>query len=117
MIKVNCEPKIDTKKTAEVLKEIAKDPMGGWLNLPRKIDMGEFVRIKEAAKKIQDESEVLVCIGIGGSYLGHRALIEALRPKSDVKIVYAGNSLSQRELEHTLKLVGSHDFSINVISK
>lgn len=117
MIKVNCEPKIDTKKTAEVLKEIAKDAMGGWFNLPRKIDMGEFVRIKEAAKKITEESEVLVCIGIGGSYLGHRAIIEALRPKSDVKIVYAGNSLSKRELEHTLKLVGSHDFSINVISK
>lgn len=117
MIKVNCEPKVDAVKTAEILKEIAKDKMGGWFNLPRKFDMGEFMRVKEAAKKIQEESEVLVCIGIGGSYLGHRAIIEALRPKSSVKIVYAGNSLSRRELDHVLKLVGSHDFSINVISK
>lgn len=117
MIKVNCEPALDTAKVAEVLKEIAKDKMGGWFNLPRKFDMGEFTRLKEAAKKIQEESEVLVCIGIGGSYLGHRAIIEALRPKTDVKIVYAGNSLSKRELDHVLKLVGSHDFSVNVISK
>ncbi len=117
MIKVNFEPAVDAKHAAEILKEIAKDKMGGWFNLPRKYDMGELVRIKEAAKKIQDESEVLVCIGIGGSYLGHRAIIEALRPKSNIKIVYAGNSLSRRELEHALKMVGDQDFSINVISK
>ncbi|MBQ3352986.1 glucose-6-phosphate isomerase [Candidatus Saccharibacteria bacterium] len=117
MIKVNCSPEIDIKKTAEILKAIAKDPMGGWLNLPRKIDMGEFVRIKEAARKINDESEYLVCIGIGGSYLGHRAIIEALRPKSETKIIYAGNSLSQRELDFALNKVGDHDFSVNVISK
>ena len=115
MIKVNCEPKVDTAKVTEILKEIAKDKMGGWFNLPRKFDMGELMRVKEAAKKIAEESEVLVCIGIGGSYLGHRAIIEALRPKSEVKIVYAGNSLSRRELDHALKLVGSHDFSVNVI--
>ena len=117
MIEVNCSPEIDQQKTAHILKEIAKDEMGGWLNLPRKIDMGEFMRIKEAAKKINEESEYLVCVGIGGSYLGHRAIIEALRPKSGTKIIYAGNSLSKRELEHTLKCVGDHDFSINVISK
>lgn len=117
MIKVNFEPKVDVEKTAEILKGIACDKMGGWLDLPRKIDMGEFMRVKEAAKKIQEESEVLVCIGIGGSYLGHRAVIESLRPKSSVKIVYAGNSLSRRELDRALRLVGDHDFSINVISK
>lgn len=117
MIEVNCSPEVDTKRTAEILKEIARDKMGGWLALPRKIDMGEFVRIKEAAKKINDESEYLVCIGIGGSYLGHRALIEALRPKSDTKIIYAGNSLSRRELDFALAKVGDHDFSVNVISK
>ena len=117
MIEVNCNPEIDTKKTAGILREIAKDKMGGWINLPRKIDMGEFVRIKEAAKKINEESEYLVCIGIGGSYLGHRAIIEALRPKSDTKIIYAGNSLSKRELDFALAKVGDHDFSINVISK
>ncbi len=117
MIEVNCNPEIDTKKTAGILREIAKDKMGGWINLPRKIDMGEFVRIKEAARKINEESEYLVCIGIGGSYLGHRAIIEALRPKSDTKIIYAGNSLSKRELDFALAKVGDHDFSINVISK
>ena len=117
MIKINFDSKVDTERAAEILKEIAKDKMGGWFNLPKKYDMGELVRIKEAAKKIQDESEVLVCIGIGGSYLGHRAIIEALRPKSGTKIVYAGNSLSRRELNYVLKQVGDHDFSVNVISK
>lgn len=117
MITVNFEPAMDEAKIAEILKEIARDKMGGWLELPRKFDMGEFVRIKEAAKKIQEESEYLVCIGIGGSYLGHRAVIEALRPRSETKIIYAGNSLSRRELEYALKKVGDHDFSVNVISK
>ena len=117
MIKVNCSPEIDVKKTAEILKSIAKDPMGGWMSLPRKFDMGEFVRIKEAAAKINDDSEYLVCIGIGGSYLGHRAIIDALRPRSGTRIIYAGNSLSRRELEYALRLVGDHDFSVNVISK
>ena len=117
MIKVNFDSQVDGKRTAEILKEISRDKMGGWYHLPRKFDMGELARLKEAAKKIQDESEVLVCIGIGGSYLGHRAMIEALRPKSGVKVVYAGNSLSRRELEHVLRVVGDRDFSINVISK
>lgn len=117
MIEVNFSPDIDTAKTTEIIKQITHDPMGGWLSLPRKYDMGEFMRIKEAAKKIQDESEYLVCIGIGGSYLGHRAIIEALRPKSETKIIYAGNSLSRRELDRALEKIGDHDFSINVISK
>ncbi len=117
MIKVNFSSEIDQKKTAQILKELARDKMGGWIGLPKKIDMGEFTRIKDAAKKIQEESEYLVCIGIGGSYLGHRAIIEALRPKSETKIIYAGNSLSRRELEWALDKVGDHDFSINVISK
>ena len=117
MITINFDPKVDLDKTAEILKEIARDKMGGWFNLPKKIDMGEFVRIKEAAAKIQEESEYLVCIGIGGSYLGHRAIIEALHPKSETKIIYTGNSLSKRELDRALDKVGDHDFSINVISK
>ena len=117
MITVNFCPKVNETKTAEILREIARDKMGGWLTLPQKFDMGEFVRIKEAAKKIQEESEYLVCIGIGGSYLGHRAIIEALRPKSETKIIYAGNSLSKRELDRALEKVGDHDFSVNVISK
>ena len=117
MIKVNFSAEVDKEKSEKILAEIKKDPMGGWMELPRKYDMGEFARIKEAAAKIQEESEYLVCIGIGGSYLGHRAVIEALRPKSETKIIYAGNSLSRRELDRALKKVGDHDFSVNVISK
>ena len=82
-----------------------------------KVTIKKKQRTMDAAKKIQDESEYLVCIGIGGSYLGHRAIIEALRPKSETKIIYAGNSLSRRELERALEKVGDHDFSVNVISK
>jgi glucose-6-phosphate isomerase len=117
MIKVNFNAEVDQEKAQRILAEIKKDAMGGWLELPKKYDMGEFARIKEAAAKINEESEYLVCIGIGGSYLGHRAVIEALRPKSETKIIYAGNSLSKRELEWALEKVGDHDFSINVISK
>ena len=117
MIKVNFNAEVDEEKARRILTEIKKDKMGGWFELPRKYDMGEFARIKEAAAKIQEESEYLVCIGIGGSYLGHRAVIEALRPESETKIIYAGNSLSKRELEWALAKLGDHDFSINVISK
>ncbi len=117
MIDINCSPEVDLEKTKEIIRRIAKDKMGGWVELPKKYDIGEFVRMKETAKKIQDESEYLVCIGIGGSYLGHRAVIEALRPKSETKIIYAGNSLSKRELDFALAKVGDHDFSVNVISK
>ena len=117
MIKVNFNAEVDKAQAQRILAEIKKDTMGGWLELPKKYDMGEFARIKETAAKINEESEYLVCIGIGGSYLGHRAVIEALRPKSETKIIYAGNSLSKRELEWALEKVGDHDFSINVISK
>lgn len=117
MIKVNFNAEVDEERARKILTEIKKDKMGGWMELPRKYDMGEFARIREAATKIREESEYLVCIGIGGSYLGHRAVIEALRPESETKIIYAGNSLSKRELEWALDKVGDHDFSINVISK
>ena len=117
MIKVNFKSEVDTARVQKILQEIMKDPMGGWMELPKKYDVGELARMKEAAAKIRDESEVMVCIGIGGSYLGHRAVIEALRPKSGVEIVYAGNSLSRRELDFVLAQVGDRDFSVNVISK
>lgn len=117
MIKVNFTAEVDEARAKQILAEIKKDEMGGWMELPRKYDMGEFARIKEAAAKIREESEYLVCIGIGGSYLGHRAVIEALRPKSETKIIYAGNSLSKRDLEWAVEKLGDHDFSINVISK
>ena len=98
MIKVNFKSETDDKQTKRILEEIKKDKMGGWLELPRKYDVGELVRIKEAAKKINAESEYLVCIGIGGSYLGHRAVIEALRSSSETKIIFA-SAFSEGEEE------------------
>ncbi|MBQ3441006.1 hypothetical protein IJG27_01695 [Candidatus Saccharibacteria bacterium] len=117
MITVNFSPRIDENKLKQILGEIEDDKMGGWVNLPVEFDDGELARIRLTAERIKEDSEVLVCIGIGGSYLGHRAIIEALQPKGGVEIVYAGNSLSQRELDAALKKVGNRDFSINVISK
>ena len=117
MIEVNFSPKVDENKLGEILGEIREDAMGGWVDLPLKISTEEIKKIHETAEKIQNDSEVLVCIGIGGSYLGHRAVIEALRPRSDMEIVYAGNSLSKRELDFALRKVGDRDFSVIVISK
>jgi len=117
MIEINCSPKIDQEKTRKILTSIKNDPFGGWYGLPTEYNKDELENIKKAASEIQSNSEVLVCIGIGGSYLGHRALIEALEPVSKTKIIYAGNSLSRRELERALKTIENKDFSINVISK
>lgn len=94
-----------------------QDEFGGWVDLPVNYDKEEFARIKEAAAKIQGDSDYLVCIGIGGSYLGHRAVIEALGGAKKTKILYSGNSLSPRELKKVQKELGDKDFSVNVISK
>ncbi len=96
----------------------------GWVNLPRDYDRAEFVRIQAAARKIQSDSEVLVVIGIGGSYLGARAVIDLLKSpnynlkkKSTPDIFFAGNTLSTDTVLEIMELVGDRDFSINVISK
>ena len=96
----------------------------GWLDLPVDYDKDEFARIKKAAKKIQNDSEVLVCIGIGGSYLGAQAAIEFLnsnfygKEKTDMPtVVFCGNSLSGSYLYDLIEWLGDKDFSINVISK
>ena len=96
----------------------------GWVDLPTNYDKEEFERIKKAAKKIQSDSEVFITIGIGGSYLGARAVIEAITntfhnfKKRDVpQILYAGNNISQRYVLDMIELIGDRDFSINVISK
>lgn len=94
-----------------------QDDFGGWVDLPVNYDKDEFARIKKAAAKIQNDSDYLVCIGIGGSYLGHRAVIEALGGAKKTKILYAGNSLSPRELQKVQRELGDKDFSVNVISK
>ena len=117
MIDLNFNPKIDEEKAKEIVSEIKADPMGGWAELPLKNTTEDLLQIHEIADKIKEKSEVLVCIGIGGSYLGHRAIIEALRPKSKTQIIYAGNSLSKREQDYALEQIGDRDFSINVISK
>lgn len=96
----------------------------GWVNLPVDYNQDEFARIKKAAKKIQSNSEVLICIGIGGSYLGAQAAVEFLNGafygKSKEKfptIVFCGNSLSGSYLHDLIAWLGDKDFSVNVISK
>jgi len=99
------------------LSEIRNDPMSGWLTLPDNYNREEIEHIKEAARQIREQSDFLVCIGIGGSYLGHKAIIEALGERSHTRVLFAGNSLSSRSLEKLFSEIGEHSFSINVISK
>ena len=99
----------------------------GWLDLPTNYDKEEFKRIKKAAKKIKKESDILVVIGIGGSYLGARAVIEALtssfnnlltsKQRKYPQILFAGNNLSSNYLNELIEYIGNKDFSVNVISK
>lgn len=96
----------------------------GWLTLPRDYDKEEFARIKKAAGKIISDSEALVVIGIGGSYLGARAAIEFVKSKNynifaedTPKIFFLGNSISPTEINEVLAYCKKHDFSVNVISK
>lgn len=99
----------------------------GWLDLPTDYDKDEFKRIKKAAKKIKKESDILVVIGIGGSYLGARAVIEALtgsfdnylptKKRKNPQVLYVGNNLSSNYINELIDYIGDKDFSVNVISK
>ena len=99
----------------------------GWLELPTNYDKKEFARIKKAAKKIKKESDILLVIGIGGSYLGARAVIESLtssfynmlpeKQRKFPEILYAGNNLSPNYINELIEYIGDRDFSVNVISK
>lgn len=99
----------------------------GWIDLPVDYDKEEFDRIKKAAAKIQSDSEVLLVIGIGGSYLGARAAIEFLRHsfynvvsrevRKTPEIYFVGNSISSTYIKHLMDVIGERDFSINMISK
>ena len=96
----------------------------GWVTLPRVYDREEYARILAAAQKIQSDSKALVVIGIGGSYLGARGVIECLRSpnynlkkKTTPNVYFVGNSLSSAALREVMELVGDEDFSVNVISK
>ncbi len=99
----------------------------GWVDLPVNYDKDEFARIKAAAEKIQKQSEVLIVIGIGGSYLGAKATIDFLsstfynnlsrEKRGTPEIYFAGTNMSPTYLKHLVELVGDRDFSVNVISK
>lgn len=89
----------------------------GWRNLPRRVQAEELKQIVSASERIRDNSEVLVVVGIGGSYLGARAGIELLKPRNGVEVMFAGNSLSPDDLNDKLDYLGERDFSVNVISK
>ena len=89
----------------------------GWVDLPINYDKEEFQRIKIAAEKIRNETQVLVVIGIGGSYLGSKAVIEALGGDKKVEIIFAGNNLSSRYLNEILGKIEGREVSLNVISK
>ena len=121
------------KKIVAAAKEelVSKSGAGndflGWIDLPVDYDKEEFARIQESAQKIQGDSEVLLVIGIGGSYLGARAAIEFLRHsfynnvskeiRKTPEIYYVGNSISSTYLKHLIDVVGDRDFSVNIISK
>ncbi len=108
-------------------REGAGNDFLGWIDLPVDYDKEEFARIKAAAERIKGDSEVLVVIGIGGSYLGARAAIEFLRHnfynmvskeiRKTPEIYYAGNSISSTYLKHLIDVIGDRDFSVNIISK
>ncbi len=99
----------------------------GWVNLPTDYDKEEFARIKKAAEKIRNDSDILIVIGIGGSYLGARAAIEMLsnsfynvidkEKRNGPVILYAGNSISSTYMADLIEAVDGKDFSVNVISK
>lgn len=120
--------KITEAAKAELLgREGAGNDFLGWIDLPVDYDKEEFARIKKAAEKIQGDSEVLVVIGIGGSYLGARAAIEFLghnfynmvskEIRKTPEIYFAGNSISSTYLKHLIDVIGDRDFSVNIISK
>ena len=117
---------LDAKQVL-VSKSGAGNDFLGWIDLPVDYDKEEFSRIKRAAAKIQEDSEVLLVIGIGGSYLGARAAIEFLRHsfynmvdksvRGTPEIYFVGNSISSTYIRDLIDVIGDRDFSINMISK
>lgn len=119
----------NVEKIHNELHEIAdnENEFAGWLNLPTNYDKDEFKRIKKSAKKIQNDSDVLVVIGIGGSYLGARAVIETLnssfynmlpdKQRKYPQIFYVGTNMSPDYLNELLECISGKNISINVISK
>ena len=110
-----------------VEKSKDKNEFVGWLNLPTNYNKKEFDRIKKAAKRIRKDSEVFIVIGIGGSYLGARAVVESLTSnfanlmpddiRKSPQIFFVGNSISPNYVNELIDCIGDKDVSINVISK
>lgn len=94
----------------------AAGDMTGWLRLPEEYDRDEFERLLRTAEKIRSDSEALVVIGIGGSYLGTRAAAEAIK-RNGVQLIFAGSDLSPNTLNNAAAQLGGKDFSVNVVSK
>ena len=114
------------KKEVEAAHRLLRSKKGagndflGWLELPRDYDKEEFQRILAAAEKIQKQSQVLLAIGIGGSYLGARAAVEMLKRyfnQPGVEVIFVGNHISGTYVSDLLDYLKDKDFSINVISK
>ncbi|MBR3263959.1 glucose-6-phosphate isomerase [Candidatus Saccharibacteria bacterium] len=105
----------DYSAAKQAIGSIKASSMSGWLNVP--VSQEELAQIYQAANKIKNDSKFLICIGIGGSYLGHKAIIDMLGNRSNTEVVYAGNNLSSYELEKLFAKIGTSDFSVNVISK
>ncbi len=133
MIKVNYQKAVSSEQLNErkeavlkayqtlVNKTGAGNDFLGWLRYPETHDLEEYERIKKAAKKIKDESDILVVVGIGGSYLGAKAVIEALKPyysnELGLEVIFAGHTLSSTYMSQLLEYLQDRDFSVNVISK
>ena len=140
MLKLNLqEAKIDEKEIMKYKSQVEnihkdlhrrandEDDFVGWLELPTNYNKEEFKRIQKAAEKIRKESDILVVIGIGGSYLGARAVIESLsntfenmrlnEKRKYPLVLFAGNNLSPTYLNDLIEIIGDKDFSVNVISK
>ena len=123
----NIEKQVMDAKDLLLSRNGAGNDFLGWIDLPVEYDKEEFDRIKKAADKIKEDSDVLLVIGIGGSYLGARAAIEFLRHnfynmvskevRKTPEIYYVGNNISSTYIRHLMDVIGERDFSITIISK
>ena len=118
------EYKDEVKKYDLELEKMSKKKkeMVGWMFLPENYDKEEYSRIKSAAKKIRKNSDVLIVIGIGGSYLGAKAVIDIFKSslnkkEKETEVIFAGNNMSTKYMNDIIEYVSNKDFSINVISK
>ena len=118
------EYKDEVKKYDLELEKMSKKKkeMVGWMFLPENYDKEEYSRIKSAAKKIRKNSDVLIVIGIGGSYLGAKAVIDIFKSslnkkETETEVIFAGNNMSTKYMNDIIEYVSNKDFSINVISK